>query len=299
MRYRRCAAFLAVVLLAAATPMLADHIRLKNGQEYSGKFIRGDASTIDFRILGRVESFRIAEVAEIIFKEPEMVSPPERPERAPVPREPVPPVREMTAPPPAREPAAAAPVPEPPSQPEPSAPAPESTEPLASLPEGTMLTVRTLGPIDTDRNRAGDSFAASLDEDVVVEGRTILARGTEIKGMISYAAESGKVAGRSELMLELTDVIIKGRNYPIRTSDYTEVGVSRGKRTAAAAGGGAVLGAIIGAIAGGGKGAAVGATTGAAAGTGAAVLTKGQVIKIPPETLLDFKLKAAAAVPSI
>ena len=48
---------------------------------------------------------------------------------------------------------------------------------------------------------------------------------------------------------------------------------------------------MIGAIAGGGKGAAIGAATGAAVGTGVRVLTKGETLKVPPETLLEFKLQ--------
>ncbi len=48
------------------------------------------------------------------------------------------------------------------------------------------------------------------------------------------------------------------------------------------------MGAIIGAIAGGGKGAAIGAAAGGAAGAGAEVVTKGQRVKIPSETILTF-----------
>ncbi|MBZ5515029.1 MAG: hypothetical protein LAN62_09340 [Acidobacteriia bacterium] len=53
---------------------------------------------------------------------------------------------------------------------------------------------------------------------------------------------------------------------------------------------------IIGAIAGGGKGAAIGAAVGAGAGTAVQAATKGQQIQIPPETKLDFTLKAPITV---
>jgi hypothetical protein len=61
-------------------------------------------------------------------------------------------------------------------------------------------------------------------------------------------------------------------------------------------GGGAGIGTAIGAIAGGGKGAAIGAATGAAAGTGVQLLTKGETLRVPVETLLDFKLQAPLTV---
>jgi hypothetical protein len=145
--------------------------------------------------------------------------------------------------------------------------------------------------IDTERNRVGDAFSATLEEPLTLDSQTLAPRGTEVKGNIAYAQESGRLSGQSELILELNEIRVNGRTYPLRTSDYTEIGSSRGKRTAAAAGGGAAVGAIIGAIAGGGKGAAVGAATGAAVGTGVQVLTKGQTLKVPIETVLEFRLQ--------
>ena len=51
------------------------------------------------------------------------------------------------------------------------------------------------------------------------------------------------------------------------------------------------LGAIIGGIAAGGKGAAIGAAAGGGAGAGVQILTKGQQVKVPSETLLEFRLQ--------
>jgi hypothetical protein len=63
------------------------------------------------------------------------------------------------------------------------------------------------------------------------------------------------------------------------------------ERTARNVGGGAALGAVIGAIAGGGSGAAVGAAIGAAGGAAAQVLTRGESVHVPAETLLTFRLE--------
>ena len=98
------------------------------------------------------------------------------------------------------------------------------------------------------------------------------------------------------MLLELTELVANGRRYYIRTTDHVEEGSSRGKKTAATVGGTAALGAIIGAIAGGGKGAAIGAAAGAGAGTGVQVLTKGEVLKIPAETVLEFRLQTPMTV---
>lgn len=105
------------------------------------------------------------------------------------------------------------------------------------------------------------------------------------------------MAGKSELVLELTNITVDGRWFVLNTGEYIEVGSSRGSRTAKTVGGTAALGAIIGAIGGGGKGAAVGAAADAAAGTGVQLLIKGQALKIPAETVLEFKLTSPLKVP--
>jgi len=56
------------------------------------------------------------------------------------------------------------------------------------------------------------------------------------------------------------------------------------------------IGAIIGAIAGGGKGAAIGAAAGGGLGGGVQAATKGQQIKLPSETVLNFTLQAPLTV---
>jgi outer membrane lipoprotein SlyB len=68
---------------------------------------------------------------------------------------------------------------------------------------------------------------------------------------------------------------------------------SSAKRTA----GGAAVGSIIGAIGGGGKGAAIGAGVGAGAGAESEVITKGDQVKVPSETLLDFILPQDGSIP--
>jgi len=104
------------------------------------------------------------------------------------------------------------------------------------------------------------------------------------------------MAGSAELQLELTRLVIDGKDYPIVSSDYSLKGKGRGSDTAKKVGGGAVAGAIIGAIAGGGKGAAIGAGVGSAAGAGVQVFTRGQQVKVPSETLLEFRLQQPATV---
>ena len=155
---------------------------------------------------------------------------------------------------------------------------------------GTIITVRLIDSIDTTRNRPGDIFHASLDAPLVSGDQVVVPRGAEVIGRLVQVKSAGRISGRSEISLELTQITVAGKEYPLQTATMEEQGASRGKRSAAVIGGGAGLGALIGAVAGGGKGAAIGAGVGAATGTVAQGVTKGQQIRLPSETRLDFRL---------
>ena len=58
------------------------------------------------------------------------------------------------------------------------------------------------------------------------------------------------------------------------------------------------MGSIIGALAGGGKGAAIGAGVGGGVGAGSEVITKGDQVRVPSETLLDFTLQQELSIPA-
>jgi hypothetical protein len=159
------------------------------------------------------------------------------------------------------------------------------------LPAGTNLVVRMIDGVDSEVNRVGQTFAASLDEAVrSAGGDTLIPRGADVVVKLVDSKESGKLTGRSELTLDLVSVKVNGQPVDVNTQTVSQQSSSRGERTAKVAGGTAAVGAIIGAIAGGGKGAAVGAAAGGAAGAGAQVITKGQQVKIPSETRLTFVL---------
>jgi hypothetical protein len=140
-------------------------------------------------------------------------------------------------------------------------------------------------------NHAGDTFHASLDTPIVVNDRVVVPAGTDMYVALTNAKSAGHMTGQSELSLELVRMEFQGRTYSLVSNDYQQTGSSRGKRTAETVGGGAALGALLGAVIGHGKGAAIGAVTGAGAGGIAQGVTKGQQVKIPSETKLDFSLE--------
>lgn len=166
-----------------------------------------------------------------------------------------------------------------------------------TIPAGTSLLVRMIDSVDSSKNKIGDSFHASLESALVVGNTVVAPKGADVYGKLTNAKSAGKISGGAQLTLELTGVRINGNIVPVDSTTYEAVGKGRGKQSAGRIGGGAALGAIIGGIAGGGKGAAIGAGVGAGAGTTVQLVTHGDQIRIPSETLLEFKLEQGVTAP--
>ena len=163
---------------------------------------------------------------------------------------------------------------------------------------GTAIEVTVDQTVSSKDNNSGDHFDASLAEPVVVGDKVVIPKGAKATGTVTDAKSAGRFKGNAAISVTLTSVTIHGKAYKVRSSEVTEAGKGRGKRTAEGAGGGAVVGALVGALAGGGKGAAIGAGAGAGAGTAGTALTGSRDITIPPETRLRFKLTGPLEVAS-
>ncbi|HVC00503.1 MAG TPA: hypothetical protein VNJ12_14385 [Candidatus Dormibacteraeota bacterium] len=162
---------------------------------------------------------------------------------------------------------------------------------MVTVPEGTPILIRMIDSVDSSVNKPGDIFHASLEEDLRIGDVVVARKGTDVYGKLMSVQSAGRVTGKSELALELTGIrTVDGRIQPVVTGAYQEAGKSRTKQTVEHSVIGAALGAIIGGVAGGGGGAAKGVGIGAAAGAGVTVITRGQQVKVPSETLLQFQL---------
>jgi hypothetical protein len=251
----------------------ADTLELKDGRVLTGKYLGGTQAVMRFEINGEVQTFHTTDIVALTFTGNSGSSTPVAAPTALVPA------------------AAPAMVPAPPANMASADPSGNVT-----IPAGQSLLVRMIDGVDSAKNHVGDVFHASLETDLYAGNSLVARKGTDIYGRLAEAKEAGHFSGSSELQLELVRIVIDGKDYPVVSSDYSLQGKGRGSNTAKKVGGGAVAGAIIGAIAGGGKGAAIGAGVGSAAGAGVQVLTKGQQVKVPSETLLEFRLQQPATV---
>ena len=170
----------------------------------------------------------------------------------------------------------------------------KSTKPVkTTLPAGTPLRVVLQNGVGSDVSAPGSEFSAVLADPVVVDGKTVLSRGSAVVGRVTDVKKSGRVKGRASISLTLTSLVHNKQSIPIATHTVVGVAKSTRKRDVAMIGGGAGVGAVIGAIAGGGKGAATGAAIGGAGGTGAVLATRGDDVHYPPESRLRFVLSDA------
>ena len=179
-----------------------------------------------------------------------------------------------------------------PPPPPPPPPAPKKV----TVPSGTTLAVRLVDAIDSERNQAGQTFHATLDSPLAVDGDTAIPAGYDIEGHIVDLKSAGKFAGQSLVVLQLDRIAVGEKYYNIQTDQFKKQGSSRGKNTAEKVGAGAAIGAIIGGLAGGGKGAGIGAAAGGGLGGGVQAATKGQQIKLTSETVLNFTLQGPLTV---
>ena len=160
------------------------------------------------------------------------------------------------------------------------------------VPADTALEVVLDESLSSKTATPGQSFQATVETPVEIDGKVVIPKGTHATGTVKDAKAAGRFKGASLLELALKNVEINGKTYDISTSAPSFSHKGKGKRTAVAVGGGAALGALIGGLAGGGKGAAIGAGVGAGAGTGGAAFTGKADVVLPAETALTFKLKA-------
>ena len=251
------------ISLTFLTLLPADTLTLWNGRQIQGTYLGGSAREVKIDVGDQIQTVNLDEIARIDFSAPSAADSSLPHRRAPQDNVFRPETGGTASLPPA----------------------------FVELPQGTNLVVRMIDGVDSEVNRVGQTFAASLDEPVLLNGEAVIPRGADVSVKLVDASESGKIAGRSELTLDLVSVKVNGRMVDVNSETVSRESSSRGARTAKIAGGTAAFGAILGAIAGGGKGAAIGAGAGAATGLGVEVLTRGQRVKIPSETRLTFVLE--------
>jgi hypothetical protein len=263
---------LTLTSICIAGLLSADTLTLKNGSTINGHFVGGDDRVVRFAVGNQVNTFDVVDIDSLRFAPPPAVA------------------NNYPAPPSGNPPP-------PPVYSSSSAQAPDGPPPMPAaannieIPSGTQIAVRMIDAADSKNDSLGKTYRASVEQPVVMNGQTLIPRGSDAVAVLSDEQQSGKIEGKTMLTLALRSVSVNGRTYDLSTSNVSKTSGSRSTKSGEVIGGGAALGAIIGALAGGGRGAAIGAVSGGALGTAAQVATSGERVKVPSETVLTFTLQ--------
>ncbi len=178
--------------------------------------------------------------------------------------------------------------------PAPQMPAPPAPPIRIQVPAGTVILVTMTDTLDTSTSYTGQRFTGTLAANLAAEGSLVARRGTVVYGEVVDCSSAHRLFGKSQLKIQLTQIVLGGNAIPILTNVFDSDGKSSGKRSAIRLLGGAGLGAAIGAIAGNaGMGAAIGAVSGGVL----SVVQKGDQVQIPSEAQLEFRLQQPVTLP--
>jgi hypothetical protein len=166
----------------------------------------------------------------------------------------------------------------------------QATTSAFTIPQDVALRIRLDDTLTSTDSQVNDPFSAT----VMTEGPY---QGARVYGHISSIDMSGRLQGRTEMVLQFDRLIMfDGRTARIHAEitqlyhapSHETLGVegailsaAKGRSALVGTGFGAGAGALMGALFGGGKGAAIGSIVGGAAGLGTTAFRGAQKISLP------------------
>jgi len=90
----------------------------------------------------------------------------------------------------------------------------------ATLSAGTPIRVRMSKSLDSGKESSGNTFQATLDQNLMAGGHIVASAGTEVDGRVVVAKKAGILGGTSELALELSQILVNGQSQPITTNRF-------------------------------------------------------------------------------
>ena len=82
---------------------------------------------------------------------------------------------------------------------------------MVTVPKGTVISATIGQTLATDKNKVGDTFAASLTTPIQVEGKTVIPKGAHVTGRIVKVK-------KHEMKVMLASVVIHGKSYQFETN---------------------------------------------------------------------------------
>lgn len=161
-----------------------------------------------------------------------------------------------------------------------------------TIPAGTLLPVVLDTTVSSETSTTEQTVLGHVSRDVIMNDVTVLARGSQVRGVVTDATRSGRVKGRAYVAVRFDSVVPQGatERYPIVTGSVARSAESSRSKDALQVAAPAAGGALIGGLLGGGKGALIGTAAGAGAGTAVMLSTRGKEVTLAKGTPLRLKL---------
>jgi hypothetical protein len=103
--------------------------------------------------------------------------------------------------------------------------APQTT--LVTVPKGTAISAVVGETLASNKNHAGDTFAATLSSPIKVDGKTVIAKGAKVTGRVVTAKKSS-----AELTVALASVDVNGKSYKLVSDPISRTGKAPAKSDA-------------------------------------------------------------------
>jgi hypothetical protein len=120
-------------------------------------------------------------------------------------------------------------------QPMPPPPAQEAPKGPVTIPQGTLLQLRTSEPVSSKHAKDGEQVQFTVIRDVIVGGVLAIPRGATAHGVVTEVKKTGDLAGSSELALKLTSLDLGGQDYPLDSGQFKVKGPNKAGHTVGSA----------------------------------------------------------------
>jgi hypothetical protein len=177
--------------------------------------------------------------------------------------------------------------------PDPTEPAQVSGSRRGEIPVGQELDVRLQEPLSSKTATVEQRFQATTAVDLMQGDRVLVPAGSLVRGIVRAVDDADRIDRAGRLTLGFDQLVVNGREYPIRglaTQVFESKGIRDEAATVGTAGG---VGAIVGGIIGGLKGALIGAIVGSG---GVIAATEGKDVELPAGAIVRVRLDSAVQI---
>ena len=159
----------------------ADTLEMKDGRLLDGAYMGGTQTSIRFQMDGKVQVIAVKDILALTFSAPVSSAP------KPTPKET-------------------------------GASKPSQTPLQYTLAAGTRLPIKMLDNLSVDKSRKDDWFRGTLEGSLVMNGKVIAPKGTQVNGQVVTVQTQGKYG--PTLAVTLRELIVNDQIIKITTSNY-------------------------------------------------------------------------------